>query len=74
MNLSNASAIVAGFMTKDTSLIGKSIVDVIVEPARKHMIPGFDQVKKNALKAGAIGVTISGAGPSVIAFASNSQI
>lgn len=71
LNLSNASAIVAGFTTKDTSLIGKSIVDVIVEPARKHMIPGFDQVKKNALKAGAIGVTISGAGPSVIAFASN---
>ena len=70
LNLSNASAIVAGFMTRDTSLIGKSVVDVIVEPARKHMIPGFDQVKKNALKAGAIGVTISGAGPSVIAFAS----
>ena len=70
LNLSNASAIVAGFMTRDTSLIGESIVDVIVEPARKHMIPGFDQVKKNALKAGAIGVTISGAGPSVIAFAS----
>lgn len=71
LNLSNASAIVAGFMAKDTSLIGKSIVDVIVEPARKHMIPGFDQVKKNALKAGAMGVTISGAGPSVIAFASS---
>lgn len=71
LNLSNASVIVAGFMTKDTSLIGKSMIDVIVEPARKHMIPGFDQVKKNALKAGAVGVTISGAGPSVIAFASS---
>ena len=70
-NLANASAIVAGFMAKDASLIGKSVVDVIVEPARKHMIPGFDQVKKNALKAGAMGVTISGAGPSVIAFASD---
>ncbi len=70
LNLSNASAIVAGFATGDTSLIGRSVVDVIVEPARKHMIPGFDQVKKNALEAGATGVTISGAGPSVIAFAS----
>ncbi|WP_428325086.1 homoserine kinase [Nitrosopumilus sp.] len=72
LNLSNASAIVAGFMKKDPELIGNSIKDVIVEPARKHMIPGFDKVKENALKAGALGVTISGAGPSVIAFSKSS--
>ena len=71
-NLSNASAIVAGFMKKDPELIGSSIKDVIVEPAREHMIPGFVKVKKNALKAGAYGVTISGAGPSVIAFSKKS--
>ena len=71
-NLSNATAIVAGFMKKDPDLIGKSIKDVIVEPARKHMIPGFSKVKENALKAGALGVTISGAGPSVIAFSKSS--
>jgi homoserine kinase len=68
LNLSNASAIVAGFIKKDPELIGNSIKDVIVEPARKHMIPGFSKVKENAIKAGALGVTISGAGPSVIAF------
>jgi homoserine kinase len=67
-NLSNASAIVVGFMNNDSKLIGRSIKDVIVEPARQHMIPGFKNVKENALKAGALGVTISGAGPSVIAF------
>ena len=72
LNLSNASAIVAGFMKKDSELIGNSIKDVVVEPARKHMIPGFDKVKQNALKAGAYGVTISGAGPSVIAFSKSS--
>jgi len=72
MNLSNASAIVAGFMKKDPELIGNSIKDVIVEPARQHMIPGFAKVKQNALKAGALGVTISGAGPSVIAFSKDS--
>jgi len=72
-NLSNAAAIVAGFMKKDSILIGKSVRDVIVEPARQHMIPGFTQVKKNALAAGANGVTISGAGPSVIAFTSRSS-
>ena len=73
LNLSNATAIVAGFMKKDLELIGNSIKDVIVEPARQHMIPGFSKVKENAIKAGALGVTISGAGPSVIAFAKKSS-
>ena len=72
LNLSNASAIVAGFMKKDPELIGNSIKDVIVEPARQHMIPGYEKVKQNALKAGAYGVTISGAGPSIIAFSKSS--
>ena len=71
-NLSNASAITAGFIKKDVELIGHSIKDVIVEPARKHLIPGFDKVKTNALGAGALGVTISGAGPSIISFTSKS--
>ena len=73
VNMSNASLIVAGFMKKDPILIGNSIKDVIIEPARQHMIPGFVKVKQNALKAGALGVTISGAGPSVIAFSKNSM-
>ena len=72
LNISNAAGIVAGFMRKDPDLIGNSIKDVIVEPARQHMIPGFLKVKENALKAGALGVTISGAGPSVIAFSKSS--
>ena len=72
LNLSNAATIVAGFMKKDTQLIGNSIKDVIIEPARQHMIPGFMMVKENAIRAGALGVTISGAGPSVIAFSENS--
>ena len=72
-NLANAANIVAGFLTKDSRLIGESVEDKIVEPARKHMIPGFDSVKKNALNAGAFGVTISGAGPSVIAFSNKKQ-
>ena len=72
-NLSNAVNIVSGFLLKDSDLIGRSIKDVIVEPARKHLIPGFSKVKNNALSAGALGVTISGAGPSVIAFCKKSQ-
>ena len=72
-NLANAANIVAGFLNKDSRMIGESVIDVIVEPARKHLIPGFDNVKKNAMRAGAFGVTISGAGPSVIAFVSKKQ-
>ena len=52
-------------------LFARKINDVIVEPARKKMIPGFDTVKSNALGAGAVACTISGAGPSVIAFTSD---
>jgi len=73
VNLSNAASMVAGFLKKDSKLIGNSIKDVIIEPARQHMIPGFVKVKKNALNAGALGVTISGAGPSVIAFTTKSS-
>lgn len=72
-NLSNAAAIVAGFERKDSDMIGSSIKDIIIEPARQHMIPGFSNVKKNALRSGALGVTISGAGPSIIAFATSSK-
>jgi homoserine kinase len=67
-NVSNASTIVAGFMSKDIEMIAKGIDDVIVEPARKHLIPGYDEVKRKATKAGALAVTISGAGPSIISF------
>jgi homoserine kinase len=67
-NVSNASTIVAGFMSNDIEMIAKGIDDVIVEPARKHLIPGYDEVKRKATKAGALAVTISGAGPSIISF------
>ena len=67
-NVSGASTIVAGFALGDVEMVAAGINDVIVEPARKHLIPGYDSVKKNALDAGALAVTISGAGPSMIAF------
>ena len=72
LNLSNAAAMVAGFCRNDPVLAGTAVRDVIVEPARSHMIPGFDAVRSGALEAGALGVTISGAGPSVIAFSTES--
>lgn len=67
-NVSGASTIVAGFALKDVEMIARGIDDIIVEPARKRLIPGYDSVKENALSSGALAVTISGAGPSMIAF------
>ena len=72
-NVSHASTIVAGFMSKDIEMIAKGIDDVIVEPARKHLIPGYDEVKRKATKAGALAVTISGAGPSIISFLNSNK-
>ena len=67
-NVSNACTIVSGFLLKDVETIAKGIDDMIVEPRRKDLIPGYDKVKINALSAGALAVTISGAGPSMISF------
>ncbi len=66
-NNGNSSAIVAGILKNDIKLIGRSINDKIVEPARSLLIPGFYDVKKSALDAGAYGCSISGAGPSIFA-------
>lgn len=70
-NLANASMIIAGFMLKDVGLITESIKDIIVEPARANIIKGYNEVKERALEEGALAVTISGAGPSMIAFVDN---
>ena len=69
-NLSNASTVVAGFLLKDVDMIASGMEDIIVEPARKHLIPCFDTIRTNAVAAGALAITISGAGPSVVAIAS----
>ena len=66
-NISRASLIIAGFASGNVSLLGEGMDDVVVENARKRMIPGYDRVKSSAKKAGASGVCISGAGPSVLA-------
>jgi homoserine kinase len=66
-NCARACAIVAGVAKQDVEIFGRSIVDVVVEPARAPLIPGFAAVKRAALKAGALGCSISGAGSSVFA-------
>ncbi len=66
-NVSMASHILSGFAIGDTKMIGYGMNDRVVEQVRKTMIPGYDLVRERALHAGAAGVCISGAGPSVLA-------
>ena len=73
-NAGNAALLVAGFHLGDVKLIGRGMTDLIVEPARKRLIPGYDLVKESALKAGAAGVGISGAGPAVIAVVDKNMV
>jgi homoserine kinase len=68
----NVAGLVVGLMKSDFGLIGRSMQDVIVEPVRAELIPGFYQVKESAMNAGAIGCGISGSGPSIFAL-SNSE-
>ena len=63
----NAAGLIAGLLTGDYRLIGRSLRDVIAEPAREHLIPGFARMKDAAGRAGALGAGISGSGPSVFA-------
>ena len=70
----NLAGLVAGLFMSDCDLIGRSLKDVIAEPARSLLIPGFEEVKEKALNCGALGCSISGSGPSVFALSSRRNI
>ncbi|MBC7922891.1 MAG: homoserine kinase [Ferruginibacter sp.] len=71
--MGNVAGLIAGLMQADYALIGRSLVDVIVEPVRAILIPGFGEVKVAALGAGALGCSISGSGPSMFALSSDAD-
>ena len=64
----NLAGFLVGCYTSDLPLIRESLLDVIVEPQRQALIPGFSDVKRAGLAAGALGGSISGAGPTVFAW------
>lgn len=64
----NLAGFLTGCFTGDLRLIGESLEDVIIEPQRKVLIPGFQAVKDGAMRNGALGCSISGAGPTVFAW------
>ena len=61
----NIAGLIAGFLQHDYALIGRSLEDVIIEPVRSVLIPGFHEVKSRCKEAGSLGGGISGSGPSI---------
>ena len=70
----NIAGLVAGLMKSDYDLIGRSLEDVIIEPVRSILIPGFDELKKACKQAGALGGGISGSGPSIFMLSKTKEI
>jgi homoserine kinase len=69
----NLAGFLAGCFTNDLPLIRASFEDVMIEPQRARLIPGFLPAKRAALQAGALGCSISGAGPSVFAWSEDAR-
>jgi homoserine kinase len=67
----NIAAIVAALASGDLDLLRRALHDGIAEPARGPLLPGFAEAKRAALTAGALGCSISGAGPTSFAFAAD---
>jgi len=72
-SLQRACFLIGSLANADYSQLDMAMQDPVFQILRKDFIPGFDQVIRNAREAGAQGVTISGAGPSIIAFTVNQE-
>lgn len=70
----NIAGLVAGLMKPDYGLIGRSLKDVVAEPVRSLLIPGFDHIRQMALDEGALGAGISGSGPTIFALCTERDI
>ncbi len=70
----NIAGLVVGLMKPDYGLIMRSLQDVVAEPIRALLIPGFDGIKECALKEGALGCGISGSGPTIFALSTEYDI
>jgi homoserine kinase len=65
----NLAGFISGCYTDDLDMIRASFEDVVIEPQRQALIPGFADVRRAAIAAGALGCSISGAGPALFAWA-----
>ncbi len=69
----NIGGLVSGLFLNDLDLVGRSMRDVLVEPVRSILIPGFETLRSLAMENGAVGFGISGSGPSVFALVKDEQ-
>ena len=69
----NVAGLITGLIQADYQLISRSMQDVIVEPIRSMLIPGYHQAKQAALEAGALGAGISGSGPSIFSLSEGKE-
>ncbi len=72
--IGNLGGLILGLVQEDYAMIGRSIHDVIAEPRRQKLIPEFYNAKRAAMSNGALGFSISGAGPSVFALCEGEEI
>jgi homoserine kinase len=72
--IGNLGGLLCGLMQGDYELISRSIHDVVAEPRRQKLIPEFYRAKREAMGAGALGFSISGAGPSVFALCEGEEV
>ncbi|SNZ03070.1 homoserine kinase [Persephonella hydrogeniphila] len=68
-NVQRASLFISALVNKQYDILKIAMDDRFHQPYRKKLIPGFDEVISNALEAGALGASLSGAGPTVLALA-----
>ena len=64
----NLAGFISGCYTDDIDMLRESFEDVVIEPQRAALIPGFGEVRRAAISAGALGCSISGAGPTLFAW------
>jgi homoserine kinase len=67
MQSANLAGFIAALYTNDIALLKRSLHDVVIEPQRAHLVPGFYQIKEIAINAGALACSFSGSGPSMFA-------
>ncbi|HTY10425.1 MAG TPA: homoserine kinase [Bacteroidota bacterium] len=73
VNIENVASLIASFIQEDFEALRFVTGDKLHEQYRATLIPGFDEVKKAALSAGALSFNISGSGPTVFSFATKNQ-
>lgn len=72
--IGNLGGLICGLIQEDYAMIGRSIHDVIAEPRRQKLVPEFYNAKRAAMSNGALGFSISGAGPSVFALCEGEEV